>query len=190
MRFAEKCMFVNRLQCDRAHTNSIPVQSISTLCWTKFHCVRLFCGWHGFLLTVSLLQCSRLIVILLLSKGQVGEIWEPFRKAMLFRISWSTGQRSTVTSECDITEWRYLTAGILEGRTEKGTCGVRSGGGEEEGERINKQKAAQNCVSTQPTAAPCLSHIFADVRSLIKNALSRKSTQTPASWRQIYEISQ
>jgi hypothetical protein len=36
-----------------------------------------------------------LIVILLLSKGQVGEVWEPFNKAMLFRISWSTGQRST-----------------------------------------------------------------------------------------------
>jgi len=105
---------------------------------------------------------------------------------MLFRISWSAVQRSTVKFECEITEWRYLIAGILDGRTGKGTCGVRSGGWGGS-ERMNKQKAAQNCVTTQPTASPCLSHIFAAVHSLIKNALSRKSTQTPASWRQIYK---
>jgi hypothetical protein len=82
-----------------------------------------------------------------------------------------------------------LNTEILKGRTEKGKCGLKPGW-RGKGERMKRQKAAQNCVSTQPTAAPCLSHIFAAVRSLIKNALSRKSTQTPASWRQIYEISQ
>jgi hypothetical protein len=71
----------------------------------------------GILLTVSFHQCSILILILLLSEGQVGEAWEPSKKAMLFRISWSTGQKSTVTVfECEITECRTLITGIFEGR--------------------------------------------------------------------------
>jgi hypothetical protein len=96
--------------------------------------------------------------------------------------------------ECEITECRTLITGIFEGRLkgrkEEGPWHVPLdlwGGG---GERLNRQKTAQNCVSKQATASPFLSHVFAAVRSLIKNTLSRKSTHTPASWRQQYEISQ
>lgn len=115
MRSAEKCIFVNRLQHDWAHADSIPAQSIFTFWWTAFHCV-MFCGWQGFLLSISFHQLSTLILLLLLSKRLVGGVWEPFNKAMLFRISWSTGQRSTVTFKCEITECRYLVARIFEGR--------------------------------------------------------------------------
>lgn len=61
-----------------------------------WHWDRFFSKCYGFVLSISVRQCAILILMLLLSEGQTGEVKELSKKTAFLWLTRNTGQKSTV----------------------------------------------------------------------------------------------